>query len=589
MRIILLFILLSASAFAKGQNSQSEKLTSEAKVLFKQGEYAGCILLLDSAVKGSGASNTEIQYYLIKSHFYLADYQRADAEIRKYYSLNPVQDNYYLEITSINTQLADLLPKKIYYDKEWKVCTEDAAAYYRVFTIDPDRSNDEYFRSKGLVRTYYITGEIRSEADEIHIHKVSDAKSYYFGNVKIYYKSGKLQWGAKYSSNGQLTSSVNYYETGQIKETLDCGWANGKIDYFKSKKYYENGSLELDLVFNNRPWSYDIFYKTTDTVFKGLRIYPNGDSFRGIFTKNLKEIQPMNGKMYYADGSIFTGRWLNGKRHGYGYLRTADGVEKGNVWEFDQIKATAITINNPLKYTFYIAFAWYDSERKDWKIKGWYSLDSGKTQIFDFGIDPSRISFHIRLSSGSYSVRYTNGGATTSGFTSTSKIPVETNNGFDRYAGEKAGTEVVFSNLYEPKIDPWSIVWESGYVLLENKGSHQVNIALALYNPSNNDHQLIGWYKLMPGERRNMNFERPLSEENCYLFTEWKEGDNIYSEFFSYNNEKATHKHFKIGEYGQGFNYYSSQSTGKRDKEFYQLTRKYSTGGPLHYIYTNLR
>lgn len=618
MNKVFIFITLSFLSSIAVNAQNSDNLLSEGKTFYKMGNYDKCILMLDSAVKTTGNSSPEIQFYLIKSLFNLSNYNRADAEITKYFKMNPVQDNFYTEISSIKTQLADILPKKIFYDEKWQVCTEDKAAFYRLIQIDPNRSTGDYLMSRGPVKDYYITGELQSEIESANIHKTIDAKSYFYGKTQRFYKSGKKAGNVSYNNYGLYINYIYYYENGNIRAQFEGKrWGDyNRIQSFKTIMYYENGSLDYDIVFNNDKNIYDNIYKTIDTVYKGKKVYPNGDSFRGTFTKKLNDLKPNGyGKMTFADGSSYEGYWENGvrkngegimvykdgskyrgewvdnKRSGFGWYTMPGGQEKSYVWANDQIQQNSFIFENNLEYKIFLAFSWYDATKNDWKISGWYEIDTGKKQIFNFGIDPTSVYFHARLTSGSYS----DGRIYWTEVPTIQKINVELNNGFNRYASEKPGTPVNFGKLEIAKIEASLIIWKSGYVLLENRSSHQVNIALALYNEQNNDYQLIGWYVLNPGDKRNMNFERPLDERKCYYFTEWKDGNSAYSEtcrqrtsWLDDTRTDCPHEKFNIGPYGVGFNYYRSNSTGSRTEKFYYMDRP-NTGGPIHYIHKNLK
>ena len=43
----------------------------------------------------------------------------------------------------------------------------------------------------------------------------------------------------------------------------------------------------------------------------------------------------MNGEGEYhgPDGRVYIGQWMNGKCHGLGYMKLADGTEKSGTWE----------------------------------------------------------------------------------------------------------------------------------------------------------------------------------------------------------------------------------------------------------------
>ena len=76
--------------------------------------------------------------------------------------------------------------EKIFYNKEWKGCSESKASFYRLVTIDNNG------KPIGKVMDYFITGELQSEVEgALIIDKDDDKNSKLIGKSIGYYKSGK--------------------------------------------------------------------------------------------------------------------------------------------------------------------------------------------------------------------------------------------------------------------------------------------------------------------------------------------------------------------------------------------------------------
>ena len=55
--------------------------------------------------------------------------------------------------------------EKVFYDKNWKVCSESKAEYYRLMTLDENR------KSIGKVKDYYLNGQLQYEGEYSYVDK----------------------------------------------------------------------------------------------------------------------------------------------------------------------------------------------------------------------------------------------------------------------------------------------------------------------------------------------------------------------------------------------------------------------------------
>lgn len=100
----------------------------------------------------------------------------------------------------------------IYYDKEWKISPEYNAEFYRIVNYDPNGA------PTGLVRDYYISGELQGEGESIYIDTIDDTRSKWKNKTIIYYKSGAKEFEFSYDKLGNLNGLyTQWYENGKLK------------------------------------------------------------------------------------------------------------------------------------------------------------------------------------------------------------------------------------------------------------------------------------------------------------------------------------------------------------------------------------
>jgi tetratricopeptide (TPR) repeat protein len=92
----------------------------------------------------------------------------------------------------------------IYYNKEWKACSKNKAKYYRVITLD------ENLQPSGIVKDYYINGNLHSEGKLLSFNPNIFDFDKYDGIWQYYFK------------NGQQSYSL-IYENG-IANYINCRW-----------------------------------------------------------------------------------------------------------------------------------------------------------------------------------------------------------------------------------------------------------------------------------------------------------------------------------------------------------------------------
>ncbi|MCL2073104.1 MAG: trypsin-like peptidase domain-containing protein [Marinilabiliaceae bacterium] len=132
--------------------------------------------------------------------------------------------------------------EKIYYDKDWKGCSQSKAEFYRVVNYDANG------KPVGKVMDYFITGELQSEIDgATYIDKNDDTKSVFIGFSRGFFKSGAKEFERFNDNQGKTITHKIWYENGNL--SADGTFKNEQP--VTVKKWYRNGNLMSDEKFEN--------------------------------------------------------------------------------------------------------------------------------------------------------------------------------------------------------------------------------------------------------------------------------------------------------------------------------------------------
>ena len=134
--------------------------------------------------------------------------------------------------------------EKIYYDKDWKGCSQSKAEYYRIVSFDENN------KPVGKIKDYFLTGEIQGIADgAITIDRKNDKNSIFTGNIISYYRNGNKKDEGFFSENATPQILKIYYENGQLKEEMSF---NDKGDlHGYNNSYFQSGKLYTSFQMNN--------------------------------------------------------------------------------------------------------------------------------------------------------------------------------------------------------------------------------------------------------------------------------------------------------------------------------------------------
>jgi S1-C subfamily serine protease len=153
--------------------------------------------------------------------------------------------------------------EKIFYDKDWNVCTQSKAEYYRLITID---SNGKPI---GKVFDYYLTGELQWEGSFSYFTRAEDRKNIIEGVCIWYYKNGKKKRESNMIAGKEEGQTTYWYENGQKARETESknGILNGQwIDY------HENGKLFRKINFSNDKMA-DKFFVECDEFGKCQNVF----------------------------------------------------------------------------------------------------------------------------------------------------------------------------------------------------------------------------------------------------------------------------------------------------------------------------
>lgn len=129
-----------------------------------------------------------------------------------------------------------------YLDEEWKHCEAKNASYYRIITYVAPHT------PKGIVKDYYITGELQGEGTFVWVDYSDDGKNFSEGEMKTYYRSGKVKSHTYYYNNKPNGPTQEYFENGSVKS--ETCFNHGTITGI-SKTYHENGNLSIIANYDN--------------------------------------------------------------------------------------------------------------------------------------------------------------------------------------------------------------------------------------------------------------------------------------------------------------------------------------------------
>lgn len=187
---------------------------------------------------------------------------------------------------------------KEFFNADWKQCDSAVASYYRLVTYD-DKGTPV-----GMVRDYFISGEIQWEGRFSKLDKYDSYNSKHEGECTWFYKNGKKQTSSFYLDGVMSGSSTGWYENGT--HAYSSTYRNGKLNglyvawfesgLLQSYAYYDNGKVVGPDAFNCDEFGecgatekYDFFPPKGKTDYADLFNFSSIGSDYGYFTAEADE------------------------------------------------------------------------------------------------------------------------------------------------------------------------------------------------------------------------------------------------------------------------------------------------------------
>lgn len=180
--------------------------------------------------------------------------------------------------------------EKIYYDENWKVCNKSDADYYRLITFD------ENGKPLGIVKDFYITGEIQWEGYFSYVDKYDNSKDVNEGHCIWYHKNGRKGRESDMVNNLENGITTFWHENGNKAREVDykMGVPNGVWN-----DYYENGKLFRKFSFSDGKLI-DKFFTECDEFGKCQKVFY--ESFASL--ENVNDWQLVKNEKDYKSSII---------------------------------------------------------------------------------------------------------------------------------------------------------------------------------------------------------------------------------------------------------------------------------------------
>lgn len=136
-----------------------------------------------------------------------------------------------------------------YFDENWNRCVPKQAAYFRLITYSAPN------KPQGIVKDYYITGELQSEQLPVFIDYDDEGKNFLEGKQTFYHKNGKVASVRYYYNNQPNGPQTDYYPDGVVSSESfwNMGVPNGDmIQYHPDGKYATVAKYDNGLLHNNK-------------------------------------------------------------------------------------------------------------------------------------------------------------------------------------------------------------------------------------------------------------------------------------------------------------------------------------------------
>ena len=169
-------------------------------------------------------------------------------------------------INEIHTGYTPKIGSKVteYFDSEWNRCQPKDATYYRIITYSAPHT------PKGVVKDYYISGELQSEQTPVYIDYDDEGKNFHEGETHLYHKNGKVAESGYYFNNKHNGPYTQFYENGskQTEAFFNFGVLNGTLI-----SYFENGNPYTVAIYDNGILKNNKFLQFSEDGQNGYLVY----------------------------------------------------------------------------------------------------------------------------------------------------------------------------------------------------------------------------------------------------------------------------------------------------------------------------
>lgn len=150
-------------------------------------------------------------------------------------------------VSSINEKTSGYKPEigirlTEYFDENWNRCKQKEAAYYRLITYEAPN------KPKGLVKDYYISGQIQSEFYAVYLDYDDEGKNFHEGEATWYFQNGKIEQKRFYYNNKINGKNTFYYDNGE--KVQEANFVHGILDG-EFKQWHKTGKLKAIAIYKN--------------------------------------------------------------------------------------------------------------------------------------------------------------------------------------------------------------------------------------------------------------------------------------------------------------------------------------------------
>jgi len=250
-----------------------------------------------------------------------------------------------------------------YFDEDWNKAPKSEAEFYRIVTLD---SNNVPI---GEIKDYYKSGKIQSIIEgATSLDNNDDSNSVWQGKSKLFYESGELSSERIYVDGKLEGNQKSFHKSGSVKSSYNA--INGNVDGIY-KAFYESGKIEVvENWENGNKLDYQSFHEN-DVIKSNYKLI-NGKidgEYKSFYDNGSREQEAnfINGRRegllrnFDINGKLsFISKWENGKKffeetffengqiqRSYGISQLEDGsnVISGN-WKQYNAQGILIDDNN---------------------------------------------------------------------------------------------------------------------------------------------------------------------------------------------------------------------------------------------------